>query len=168
MPTLKSGRCVGITIDPYLDALSRGSDESQYFAVVALRLKASTPEAFGDQVVVVEFDRSTGVPPEADLLDACWSVDDVLQGRSGWSADEVDEFQAFLATPRARERLRAAHAEFNLAIRGSPVWRSPLLGSDPEGGAIDEAAIRRAIVAKSAMADDALAQVRSVRRGGGS
>lgn len=42
MPQLKSGRHVALSASPYLDALAAERDETKYFAIVALRLHAST------------------------------------------------------------------------------------------------------------------------------
>lgn len=44
MPQLKSGCHVAISINPYLDVLTSGSDKSKYFAIVALRLNSATLE----------------------------------------------------------------------------------------------------------------------------
>jgi hypothetical protein len=69
MPQLKSGRHVALSVSPYLDALASDKDESKYFALVALRLGASTPQALRDHVVIGYFREDQGTPPNAPSYD---------------------------------------------------------------------------------------------------
>jgi hypothetical protein len=96
MPQLKSGRHVTLSLSPYLDALTSGPDESKYFAIVALRLNAASPEALRDHLVVGYFVDGEGTPPNAPSYNSGYCVADVLEGRAKWSPDEVEEFRAFL------------------------------------------------------------------------
>ena len=123
MPQLKSGRHVALSISPYLDALTAGSDESKYFAVLALRLSANSPQALRDQVVIGYFREGQGTPPDAPSYPSGYCVGDVLEGRSDWSPEEVAELRAFLDEPRIVRWLQEQWDEIDEAIRNSPVWR---------------------------------------------
>lgn len=162
MPQLKSGRHVALSASPYLDALKSGPDESRYFAIVALRLHAATPLALRDHLVVGYFKEGEGRPPNAPCYDSGYCVADVLEGRSGWSADEVEEFRAYLTgDPRFGPWLQANLDELNQAIQDNPVWGSELLDLDGESGTVDVPMLKRAIIQKSAMEPGAMAQLRA-------
>lgn len=122
MPQLKSGRHVALSISPYLDALTAGSDESKYAAILALRLSASSPQALRDQVVIGYFREGQGTPPDAPSYPSGYCVGDVLEGRSDWSPEEVAELRAFLDEPRIVRWLQEQWDEIDEAIRNSPVW----------------------------------------------
>ncbi len=164
MPQLASGRHVALSISPYLDALTHGSDESRYFATVALRLNASNARALRGHVVVGCFDDGAGTPPDAPCHDSGFCVDDILQGRSDWRADEVEEMRAILATPRFEAWLQAQFEELDQAIRDNPLWKSDLLMDGGASADFDEASIKRAVILRSASAADAMLQLRRVRR----
>ncbi len=89
MPQLKSGRHVALSISPYLDALTAGSDESKYFAILALRLSANSPQALLYQVVIGYFREGQGTPPDAPSYPSGYCVGDVLEGRSDWSPGRI-------------------------------------------------------------------------------
>lgn len=163
MPQLKSGRYVALSVSPYLHALTDGPDEARYFAIAALRLHAWTPEALRGHVIIGYFDTSAGTPPDAPSYDSGYCVDDILQGRSDWSADEIEEFRMFLATPRMEAWLKDQFDAIDRAIRENPVWGKSLLDIDPSSDAIDEATIKRAIILRSAIAADAMTQFRRPR-----
>ena len=165
MPQLKSGRHVALSASPYLDALTSGSDESKYFAIVALRLNIATPEALRDHLVVGYFVAGEGIPPNAPSYNSGYCVADVLESRSDWSLDEVEEFRTFLTTePRFGPWLQAQFDELNQAIQDNPVWGSELLENDLASNDIDVPMIKRAIIQKSAMEPNAMAQLRAPTR----
>lgn len=85
MPQLKSGRHVAVSASPYLDALAADKDESRYFAIVALRLHAGTPQALRDHLVIGYFGEDQGTPPDAPSYNSGYCVSDVLEGRSDWN-----------------------------------------------------------------------------------
>lgn len=164
MPQLKSGRHVALSASPYLDALTSGPDESKYFAIVALRLNAPTPGALRDHLVVGYFVEGKGTPPDAQSYNSGYCVADVLEGRSDWSPEEVEEFRAFLTEPRLGSWLQAQFDEINQAIQGNSVWASKLLENELALSDIDVPMIKRAIIQKSAMEPDAMAQLRTPKR----
>jgi hypothetical protein len=165
MPRLSTGRHVALGVNPYLDALSCGSDEQRYFAIAALRLHAGTPEALLPHVAVVYFVDGDREPPNAPAYCSDYSVADVLEGRSDWSSDEVEEFRRFISDDqRVRPWLETRFAEIDKAIRTNAVWESDLLvNDDDEADEISAAMIRRAIIHASAVAPDALAALRRTR-----
>lgn len=164
MPQLKSGRHVALSASPYLDALKSGSDESRYFAIVALRLHAATPQALRHHLVIGYFVEGRGTPPDAPSYNSGYCVGDVLEGRSDWSADEVEEFRAFVTTePRFDPWLRARFEELHQAILDNPVWGSDLLESDVISNGIEAPMIKRAIILRSAGDPVAMAQLRAVQ-----
>ncbi len=159
MPQLKSGRHVALSASPYLDALAKEPDESKYFAMLALRVHANSAQALRDHLVIGYFVEGQGTPPDAPSYNSGYCVADVLEGRSDWSADEVEEFRQFLDEPRIGAWLQAQFDEIDDAIRNNPVWGSELL--DLGSGGIDAHSLKRAIVQKSALDADAMRQLRN-------
>lgn len=165
MPQLKSGRHVALSISPYFDALIHGPDESKYFAVVALRLNAATPDALRDHLVVDYFVEGEGTPPDAPSYNSGYCVADVLEGRSDWTPEEVAEFRAFLSSePRFGPWLQAQFEELDQAIQGNSVWEADLLANEVTSNDIDIPLIKHALIQKSAMEPSAMAQLRAVKR----
>lgn len=159
MPQLKSGRHVALSASPYLDALWSEKDESRYFAIVALRLHANSPEALRNHLVIGYFVEGQGTPPDAPSYNSGYCVADVLEGRSDWSPEEVDEFRQFLDEPRIEAWLQAQFDEIDAAIEDNPVWGSELLDLKSDG--IDVNSLKRFIVQKSALEPDAMRQLRN-------
>jgi hypothetical protein len=165
MPQLKSGRDVGLSISPYLDALTYGPDESKYFAIVALGLNTATPEALLNHVIVGHFVEGEGTPPNDHYYNSGYCVADVLEGRSDWSAEEVAEFRTFLTgEPRVGPWLQAQFDKLKQTIQDNSVWGSDLLENDLPPNDIDVPMIKRAIIQKSAMEPNAMAQLRRPKR----
>lgn len=163
MPQLSSGRHVALSASPYLDALRAEHDESKYFAVVALRLHAGTPQALRDQLVVGYFVEGQGTPPDAPAYNSGYCLADVLEGRTDWSPDEVDDLRQFVEhDPRFGPWLQARFDEINEAIRDNPVWGSELLVNDMDSDLFDVPMLKRVVIQKSAMEADAMAQLRAV------
>lgn len=161
MPQLKSGRHVALDASPYLDAVSHGSDNSKYYAIVALRLNASTPQALCNHLPVVYFREDLGAPPDAPYYDSGYTVADILEGRSDWRPDEVDEFSALVKDSRFGLWLQAEFDELNKAIQDNSIWEEDLLEDDATSGALDGPTLMRAIVMKSAMQPDAMTKLRA-------
>lgn len=162
MPRLSTGRHVALGVNPYLDALASASDEERYFAIVALRLHASTPAALLPHVAIIYFVEGKGDPPKAPAYSSGYCVADVLEGRSDWSPVEVGEFRRFIeGDERVRPWLEKHFAELDHAIRTNAVWQSELLAGDDDDDDISAAMLRRTIIQTSAAAPDALAQLRA-------
>ena len=160
MPQLKSGRHIALSASPYLNALAAEKDESRYFAIVALRAHASTPNALRDHLVIGYFEQGQRTPPDAPSYDSGFCVSDVLEGRSNWSADEVEEFRQLLEEPRMVNWLQTQFDEISDAIRDNMVWASELLANDLESDELDVPMLSRAVVQKSALQPDAMRQLR--------
>ncbi|MCC7182361.1 MAG: hypothetical protein IT509_02175 [Rhodocyclaceae bacterium] len=158
MPQLSSGRHVSLSASPFLDALSSEQDGSRYFAIVALRVHAATPQALRDHLVIGYFVDGQGTPPDAPSYSTGYCVADVLEGRTDWSPDEVDEFRQFLDQPRFRTWLQARFDEIDEAIRNNPVWGSELLV--PGSSNFNVPTLKRAIIQNSAAGASAMAQLR--------
>lgn len=159
MPQLKSGRHVALSASPYLDALSSEKDESRYFAILALRVYANSPQALRDHLVIGYFVEGQGTPPDAPSYNSGYCVADVLEGRSDWSADEVEEFRRFLDEPRIGDWLQAQFDEIDSAIKNNPLWGSELL--QERFGEIEVHSLKRTIVQNSALEPDAMRQLRN-------
>lgn len=161
MPQLSSGRHVALSASPYLDAVASEKDESKYFAIVALRLHASTREALRDHLVIGYFVEGQGTPPNAPTYNSGYALGDVLEGRTDWRPDEVDDLREFVErNPRFQPWLQAEFAAIDEAIRTSPVWASGLLADAADAGDIDVSTIKRAIIERSASEPGAMAQLR--------
>lgn len=164
MPQLKSGRHVAFSTSPYLDALGAEKDEAKYFAIFALRVHASTPQALRDHVVIGYFVEGGGIPPHAPSYDSGYCVADVLEGRTDWSPDDIEDLRQFMAhDPRFGPWLQAQFDDINVAIRDNPVWDSELLVNDVASDDIDVPLLKRAIIQKSAIEPGAMAQLRAVK-----
>lgn len=80
MPQFRSGRDVALSASPYFDALTSGPDESKYFAIIALRLHAATPEALRNHLVVGYCIEGEGIPPNTSFYNSGYCIADVLEG----------------------------------------------------------------------------------------
>lgn len=160
MPQLKSGRHVALSASPYLDALSSDKDESRYFAILALRVHANSPQALRDHLVIGYFVEGQGTPPDAPSYNSGYCVADVLEGRSDWSADEVEEFREFLDEPRIGGWLQAQFDEIDDAIKNNPVWGSALLANEGASNEIDVPMPKRAVIQRSVLESNAMEQLR--------
>lgn len=159
MPQLKSGRHVALSASPYLDALSSEKDESRYFAILALRLHANSPQALRDHLVIGYFVEGQGTPPEAPTYNSGYCVADVLEGRTDWRPDEIKEFRQFLDEPRLGAWLQAEFEEIDLAIKNSTIWDSELLTNDLSSDYIDVPMLKRAVIQRSVMEWNAMEQL---------
>lgn len=122
MPQLKSGRHVALSIIPYVDAISSGTDEEKYAAIVAILMDIPTPQALKNQLIVCYYDESKGTPPDAPIYSSGHCVADILDGRSNWASDEVEEFRSFLdSTPSFIPWLKIQFDELMQIIRNNPL-----------------------------------------------
>ena len=161
MPQLKTGRHVAFSVNPYLDALSDGSDDSRYFAISTLVMHASTPDALRDHVLICCFIEGEGTPPDAPVYFTGYCIGDVLEGRTDWNPDEVDELRSFVMhEPRFTQWLQGQFDAIDSKIRNNPVWNSPL---GIESDEIDVPAIKRAVIIKSATDPNAMSQLHTRR-----
>lgn len=161
MPQLTTGRHVAFSVTPYLDALSEGSDDSRYFAISALAMHASTPDALRDHVLICCFIEGEGTPPDAPVYFTGYCIGDVLEGRTDWNPDEVEELRGFVMHgPRFSEWLQDQFDALDSAIRNNPVWNSPL---GIESDEIDVPAMKRAVIIRTAMNPDAMGKLRTPR-----
>ena len=162
MPQLKSGRHVAFSTSPYLDALGAEKDEAKYFAIFALRVHASTPQALRDHVVIGYFVEGEGTPPHSPSYNSGYCVADVLEGRTDWSPDDIEDLRQFMTHDlRFGPWLQAQFGDINVAIRDNPVWESELLVNDLASDDIDVPLLKRAIIQKSAIELDAMRQLRN-------
>jgi hypothetical protein len=131
MPQLKSGRHVGISASPLLDLLKTGTPESVTFAIMAYRTQVSSPQKLRDYLTVGYFREGEGGPPKAQSYNSGFLVKDVLEGKAGWSDEEVAEFINWLDTnPGINDFLAREFEALNVAIRDSLVWDTPLWTDD--------------------------------------
>lgn len=131
MPQLKSGRHVTLSASPLLDQLKYGSDTSVSAAIMAFRLAVSSPEQLRDYLTVGYFREGQGTPPEAPSYSSGFVVKDVLEGKAGWSEEEIHEFESWLnSNPEINRWLAEQFNEINAAIRDNIVWETPLWTDD--------------------------------------
>ena len=165
MPQLRTGRRFGLSVYPYLQVLQSGSSEQQYYAVVALRINASSPIALRDHVVIAYFSEDQGTPPNAPTYNSGLSVADVLDGRADWSRDEVDEFRAFIMDDsRLGPWLDQRYSEIESAIQNCSLWNSQLMENDLSSEVVDEPLVKRAVIQRSATEASAMSQIRSISK----
>ncbi len=161
MPQLPSGLRVAVSISPYLDALDEDNENAAYYAVIALSLHASTPEDLMRHAVVGVIPE--GLPVDGTAYRTGYCVADILEGRSDWSAEDVEAFREFLASDRVRVWLAEDFAELMAAIREHPVWQSPLCEGFHDPERLDVPALKRAVIGKSAMESSSMAFLRRPR-----
>ena len=156
MPQLKSGRHVGLTVEPYLDAIKSGDENLSYFGIVTFRLNVPSPDQLRDHVAIVYY--RDGGPPNGSAYISGYCIADVLSGTSDFSAAEVEEFREWLDdNSQLGPWLSTEFAEINQAIAGSPVWESALLSDD---GA---SALKRVVLERSALEPMSMAMLRNAR-----
>lgn len=134
MPRLKSGRHVCLSISPLLDAIRFGSDTSVSYKILLCRLAIQGPQQLRDVVTVGYFREGGDGAENALAYNSGFTVRDVLEGKAGWSAEEITEFRDWLDTdPRVVPWLEAKYDELDAAIRDSVVWDTPLWTDDESG-----------------------------------
>ena len=146
MPKLSSGRHVAIVPIALVDLFRYAEHETFYRRVLFFRLRVRKPADLLRSIPVVRFDETRGEPPNAPACRTGFNVADVLDGKTDWSAQEVDEFRHWLDTdPRLAGELQAAFDEINDVIRDSPFWMEDArrmdaedLGEDPDTWLRDE------------------------------
>jgi hypothetical protein len=156
---------MAFSASPYLDAVRTGTDAQRYFAIVALRLNALTPEALVKHLPIAYFVEGTDTPPNARNYNSGLCVDDILEGRSDWSTDEVEELR-HLVTDDARFKswLQARFDEIDDAIQTISLFAPGALGSPSESDEIDADTIMRAAIHRAAMEPDAMSHLRAHKR----
>jgi hypothetical protein len=118
MPQLRSGRHFALH-SPWLEGLTTGKDEEKFSRMLWYRMHVRSPEQLRDNLLVIYFREGEGAPPDAPRYSSGFYVVDVLQGKAGWTEDEVAEMRTWLAQD-ARVAAWTA-AEFEKIHRRS--WR---------------------------------------------
>jgi hypothetical protein len=129
MPQLKSsGRHFGLDTGALLDATRTGTDEQKYTFVLSYRLSVAKPQDLCNFLPVIYFKDGEGAPPNAPMYRSGFLVKDVMEGRAGWSVEEVEELTRWLKTDeRLQSWLEVHFEEIGAAIRSSPLWKSDLM-----------------------------------------
>lgn len=128
MPQLKSGRRFGLEPRSLADGATTGTSEQMYAFVLTYRLEVHTPEDLCGFLPVIYFKEGEGDPPNAPAYRSGFYVTDVLEGKAGWSEDEIDELKAWLAgNEQLKAWLKKNFVEVDLAIRNSPLWNSEFM-----------------------------------------
>lgn len=127
MPLLSSGRHVCLTTDHLLAALTRGSNEMKFMAVVSYRLAVPNAEALRQHLMIGYLEG----PPPAPAFLSPFTVTDVLEGRSDWPDQDVEDFRIWFEThPAVAPWLEAQFELINEAIRNDPLFESELFMGD--------------------------------------
>ena len=127
MPQLKSGRHFGLSFSPLRELFTSGSDTRMYHAILHYRTSVSTAAQLVPLATIGYFDPDGEGPPDGSTSSAGFNARDVLDGKTDWTDDEVEEFRAWLATDRVTQWMEAEFREIDRCIRESPVWQSRLL-----------------------------------------
>lgn len=157
MPQLKSGRHVAISSIPFLNALESRHAESRYFATLALHHHVTTPDILCANLIVGYFLEGEGTPPYAPMYSSGYRVADVLEGRSDWQPDEVEEFREFLQSPRNQSWLQREFARVADACQNNATWIQEWVDADKQ--LPDIAHLKREVLAASATRPDALIRI---------
>lgn len=135
MPQLKSGRHVGIQPQSFVDQINNGTDVNVYAFILAYRFSVHKPADLRNFLMVVYFKEDQGTPPNAPAYHSGFLVRDVLDGKAGWSDEEIEEFRNWLDTNEALNALLTQDFnEINEAIQKSIIWTSEFITDEPEGG----------------------------------
>jgi hypothetical protein len=131
MPQLKSGRHVGFSASPILDKINFGTDVETSALIMTYRLAISSPQQLIGFLSVAYFREGQGEPPNAPAYNSGFMIKDALDGKAGWSQEEVDEFDLWLKTdPKFQIWLAKEYDTVNKAIQKSLVWDTPLWTDD--------------------------------------
>jgi hypothetical protein len=118
MPQLRSGRHFGLNPHPLLDALEEGSEAKQMEAAIWFGMEFTSPRRMADYLDVIYFEEGKGAPPNAPMFSSGHLVVDVLEGKAGWTADEIQELSGLLeGDPRIVSFLDQIHEELMGKVR---------------------------------------------------
>jgi len=128
MPKLSStGRHVALQLRSMASLATEGTDEQLYIFIVTYRLNISAPSDLVQYLPVMYFETGSGIPPDCPRFDSGYLVRDVLSGAAGWSAEEIDEFRAWLEHNDALDEWAAQEfVAVDHAIKTSRYWQSEL------------------------------------------
>jgi len=115
--------------------ITHGTNEQIYGMVLTYRLSVHGPEDLCRLLPIVYFDESKGIPPNAPMYRSEFSVQDALDGKAGWSDEEIAEFHDWLRSDASLSEWAAEiYQEVDKAIRESPLWDSEFITGEPENG----------------------------------
>ena len=135
MPQLKSGRHVGVLPNDMAEKFKFGSDNEIYALIVNYRLEVKSPNDLTSFLRVVYFKEGPEPPPNAEKYYSGFLVEDVVNGKAGWTNEEIEEFKHWLKTDsNVVNWAKNTFDEINDAILNSPIWSSELLTDEPEPG----------------------------------
>ncbi|HXG28345.1 MAG TPA: hypothetical protein VNJ47_05795 [Nevskiales bacterium] len=116
MPQLKSGRHFGLSIEWLLKDLREGSRNAINAAIIQARIKMGTPEKLKNHLGIYYFEEGQGEPPNAPCYFSGLLVQQVLDGKSDWSQEEVEELRLWLQTERIETWVKERHQEVHKAV----------------------------------------------------
>ena len=138
MPQLKSGRHVGLSASPLLEKLKFGTDVQVSTVIMAFRMAVPSAEQLKGYLSVAYFREGEGTPPDAPSYYSGFQVRDVLDGKAGWSEEEIREFDTWLDTDlKIKEWISGEFDAINATIRDNMVWSAPLW-TDDESQKLDQ------------------------------
>jgi hypothetical protein len=128
MPKLKSGRHFGLAPSNLAHAATSGTPEQMYAFALTYRLEVKKPEDLCNFLPVIYYKEGEGEPPKAPAYDSGFLVMHVLDGKAGWSEDEINELRKWLSeNKKLQDFLEKNFNEIDLAIKNSPLWRSEFM-----------------------------------------
>ncbi len=128
MPKLKSGRHFALETKSFADRAAKGSDAEMYAFALMYRFQVHGPDDSARFLPVLYFKEGEGEPPDAPVYRSGFTVGDIVDGNAGWSKDEIEELQAWIAKDEnVQDWLRKDFEATDLAIRKSPLWESEFM-----------------------------------------
>lgn len=130
MPQLRSGRHFAV-YSPWLEGLTTGPDEQKFAHMALFRLHVPSAQRLREHLLVLYFREGEGTPPDAPRYSSGFYVKDVLEGKAGWSEEELAELRDWVAhDARLAAWTETEYAQIQAAIMADPLWQSDLILGD--------------------------------------
>lgn len=126
MPKLASGRQFALSADPLLDAIREGTDTQRSFAIMAIRIHIPDARALRDKLTVGYYPEGDTDPPQGECSNSGFTVGGVLNGKAGWTDEELAEFKEWLLLEHVQAWIQETWKQLDAAVRNNPVWLSSL------------------------------------------
>ena len=122
MPKLSSGRHVSVAPLSLLEQIKFGEEFKVYQLIFVYRMAVQEPKDLRNVLPVIYFLEGQGEPPDAPQYESGHLVQDVLDGKAGWSEIEIEDFKKWLETdPALNDWVNTNFKEIDEAIRNSPL-----------------------------------------------
>lgn len=124
MPQLESGQHVAVAEPGLVEAVTQADEAGALNAVMATRTSIQDQRDLVELLPVVYFDEREGTPPVCPQYPSGLLVQDVLEGQSDWSDDEVSDFRSWVENNAGLQDWLAGYLErLDEAIKKSRSWQ---------------------------------------------